>query len=198
MSTTLVYTENKSYGLANAEYRVVVDNVDCRRNIHISEIFNVFSYVFMCFHVFLRVRAVYCLQSTLLFQINFSGTKMKSNNTTATKIPRPVGSPPGPRPHTWRAGPDPVTRAQYRAWTQTRTQAEWRGEIWRIDWAQWQAIWQGKWAQRGRTSDSLCITRRDMSLPWSESNVILITRRQHGQRRQDTSRAAGYSRSRVL
>ena len=118
--------------------------------------------------------------------------------TATTKIRRPVGSPPGPRPHTWRAGPDPVLRKQYRAWVQTRTQAEWRGEIWRIDWAEWQHIWAGQWHLRGRTAQSLCITRRDMSLPWTLQNAILITRRQHGQRKQDTCRATGYSRGTIL
>lgn len=123
---------------------------------------------------------------------------MKSNNTTAAKIRRPVGSPPGPRPHTWRAGPDPVLRKQYRAWVQTRTQAEWRGEIWKISWEDWQAIWAGQWHLRGRTAQSLCITRRDMSLPWTLQNAVLITRRQHGQRKQDTCRATGYSRGTIL
>jgi hypothetical protein len=66
ISTTLFYTENKSYGLANAECRVNADSVERRCAIHKSEILNVFSYVFMCFHVFLRVRAVYVLRSTLI------------------------------------------------------------------------------------------------------------------------------------
>lgn len=109
-----------------------------------------------------------------------------------------LGIATGPRPHTWRAGPDPVARLQYRAWVQTRTQAEWRGEIWQITWPEWQEIWQGSWHERGRTSESLCITRRDMSLPWSPANSVLITRRQHGQRRAGTRARLGEGARNVI
>ncbi len=115
-----------------------------------------------------------------------------------TQIKRQPGSLPGPRPHTWVTGPDPVTHEQYRAWVQTRNQAQYRGEIWRITFEQWQALWSGKWERRGRKSHNLCITRRDMSLPWSVPNVLLLTRAQHGARRAGTTRDLGYSRSRIL
>ena len=111
---------------------------------------------------------------------------------------RPVGSPPGARPHTWHAGPDPLTREQWRAWGQTRNQAQWRGETWCLTWPEWQAIWQGSWHLRGRGADSLCVTRRDFDLPWQADNCVLLTRRQHGQRRTGTLKRDGYSRSRSL
>ena len=116
--------------------------------------------------------------------------------TQTTK--RTVGSPPGPRPHLWTTGPDPQTHQQYRAWVQTRNQAQYRGEIWKITFEQWQTLWHGRWHLRGRKADALCITRRDMSLPWSVKNAIIITRHEHGARRAGTVRELGYARSRIL
>lgn len=117
---------------------------------------------------------------------------------TTTKPKRPVGSPPGPRPHTWRAGPDPVVHEQYRAWGQTRNQAQWRGEVWQLSFDQWQAIWADSWHLRGRAAHNLCVTRRDFDQPWTAANCVLLTRREHGQRRTGTFKRDGYSRSRTL
>jgi len=115
---------------------------------------------------------------------------------TTTK--RPVGSPTGPRPHTWQIGSDPETHAQWRVWGQTRNQAQWRGETWQLSFDEWQALWQGSWHLRGRASHNLCVTRRDFDQPWRADNVVLLTRREHGQRRVGTLKKNGYSRSRRL
>ena len=117
---------------------------------------------------------------------------------TKTQSKRPVGSPPGERPHTWTTGPDPLTREQWRAWGQTRNQATWRGEPWTLSFDEWQTLWAGSWHLRGRAAHNLCVTRRDFELPWQADNCVLLTRRQHGQRRTGTLKRDGYSRSRSL
>jgi hypothetical protein len=63
---------------------------------------------------------------------------------------------------------------------------------------QWQQLWAGSWHLRGRSAHNLCVTRRDFDLPWSLDNCVLLTRRQHGQRRTGTLKRDGYSRSRSL
>jgi hypothetical protein len=104
----------------------------------------------------------------------------------------------GPRPHTWVTGTDPKTHAQYRAFVQCRNQAQWRGEIWQITFEQYQLLWQHKWVNRGRSSDQYCITRADMSLPWNMSNALVITRRQHGQRKLGTRALLGETAASVI
>lgn len=91
------------------------------------------------------------------------------------------GSRPGPRPHLWRSGPDPEQHRRYLIWLQQRNQAQWRGEIWHLSFEEWLKAWGDRFDQRGRSSTSLCLTRRDATLPWSAGNVHVITRRQHGQ-----------------
>jgi len=102
-----------------------------------------------------------------------------------------LGKGTGPRPHVWKSGPDATDHASYRAWLQCRNQAQFRSEPWTLTFEQWLDQWQGLWHRRGRTGDSLCITRLDCAQPWSHNNVIIITRRQHGQRKTGTRATLG-------
>lgn len=102
------------------------------------------------------------------------------------------------RPHQWRSGPDPALRPVFRAFVQCRNQAQWRGEDWELSWEQWRDIWHGWWHLRGRGSDSVCITRKNCDLPWQASNVILITRHQHGTRKRGISTALNQTANDVL
>jgi len=92
-----------------------------------------------------------------------------------------IGSPPGPRPHAWRSGPDPVAHAQYRAYIQQRNQAQFRGEIWNLTLAEWRELWADLWPLRGRGREDYCMTRRDWTGDWTVDNTHVITRRQHAQ-----------------
>lgn len=96
-----------------------------------------------------------------------------------------------PRPHQWLSGPDPAMRPVFRAFTQCRNQAQWRGEDWQLSWQQWLGAWHGLWHRRGRSADALCITRKDCGQAWSEHNVIIITRRQNGERKRGTHVSLG-------
>lgn len=88
----------------------------------------------------------------------------------------------GPRPLTWITGPDPVRHQRYVAFQRARCQAVWRQEGWELTFDQYEAIWGDQWHRRGRTVDTLCLSRRDYDLPWSPDNVEVITRREHNQR----------------
>lgn len=120
-------------------------------------------------------------------------------NTTETKpTSNRAGKGTGPRPHVWKSGPDETDHASYRAWLQCRNQARFRSEPWTLSFEEWQAHWAGLWHRRGRTSQDLCITRRDSHGAWSNANVIIVTRSQHGQRKRGTRASLGQGPSDVI
>ena len=93
---------------------------------------------------------------------------------TITILPRR-----GRQPRTWCTGPDPMLHEQYRAWSQTRAQANYRGEAWDITFDQWVEIWAGNWHRRGRAARDLCLCRTDPTVGWHPDTVHLVTRREH-------------------
>jgi len=109
-----------------------------------------------------------------------------------------LGKGTGPRPHVWKSGPDATAHESYRAWLQCRNQANYREEGWDLTFEQWLEHWAGLWHRRGRTSQELCITRLDCSRPWSDTNVIIITRRQHAQRKSGVRVSLGQGPSDVI
>jgi len=78
--------------------------------------------------------------------------------------------------------------AMHTAWSAAGAQARHRKELWSLTLDQWRAVWADHWQERGRDSDSLCMTRCDVNLPWTIDNVCLITRQQLGQRRTGSGR----------
>ena len=73
--------------------------------------------------------------------------------------------------------------AMHTAWSAAGAQARHRKELWSLTLDQWRAVWADHWHERGRDSDSLCMTRCDVNQPWTIDNVCLITRQQLGQRK---------------
>lgn len=97
---------------------------------------------------------------------------------------RTYKTPPGRRPgtllpHKWASGPDPELHRRYKIWAQQKNQAQWRGESWDLAFEDWVEIWGDDFDRKGRGLGSLCMTRRDLELPWTRDNVIIITREQH-------------------
>lgn len=84
----------------------------------------------------------------------------------------------GPYPHVWLSGPDPILHDQYIAWHRQRAQAHFRGEPFELTYEDFKLLWQECWHQRGRTTDSLIMTRRDHKLPWSLQNAHIVSRRE--------------------
>jgi hypothetical protein len=96
----------------------------------------------------------------------------------------------GPRPHTWKSGPDPELHNKFRVFGQCRNQAQFRGEDWQLTFEQFVQLWSNYWQQRGRTVNSLCMTRRDWTRPWTMSNTQIITRQAHAQAQADGRKRA--------
>ena len=87
----------------------------------------------------------------------------------------------------WQTTDDAVLNCQRRQFTQQRNQAQWRKEQWQLEWEEWLELWLPEWHRRGRTRDSVCMSRRDRTGPWHRDNVEIIPRsesirRQHQDR----------------
>jgi hypothetical protein len=83
---------------------------------------------------------------------------------------------PGPRPQTWRSGPDPVRHAQFQACSQARAQARFRGEAWELTPEEWCTAWGASWHLRGRHNHSWYLVRTNWHLPWRADNIGLVNR----------------------
>jgi hypothetical protein len=85
------------------------------------------------------------------------------------------------RPHLWISGPDPLRHDQYYAWLKHKSQAAYRKEAHELTFEQWLAIWtvDDRWNQRGNYSNSIVLTRRDKTQPWSVSNCYVKNRQEH-------------------
>lgn len=84
----------------------------------------------------------------------------------------------GPRPDTWKSGPDPFTHEQYVAWLKHKSQAKFRGEPHQLTFDDWQWAWLHQWHKRGRNKTSLMLVRVDWHKPWQRDNVMLVTRKE--------------------
>ena len=75
-----------------------------------------------------------------------------------------------------RKNPFDVNRR--RAYARSRCQADFRGEAWDLTFSEWCEFWPTpeEFARRGRHSDSLCLTRRDWTLPWNRTNTVKLPR----------------------
>lgn len=82
----------------------------------------------------------------------------------------------------WISGPDPQHHKMYVAYGYHYQSARRRKEEWLLNWDQWRDIWLPHWDQRGRSADSLCLSRSDVVGAWHPDNVELITRREHGRK----------------
>lgn len=65
-----------------------------------------------------------------------------------------------------------------RAYSRAKCQADFRFEDWKLTYNDWCEFWPNKdiWNMRGRMGDSLCLTRRDITKPWSRTNCCLLPR----------------------
>lgn len=107
------------------------------------------------------------------------------------RAPRPQAC--GPRPHVWKSGPDPEEHKKYKIFIQQKNQAQWREEPWLITFEEWKQLWDesGQWDNRGRERSCFCMTRRDVTEPWTKNNATVISREEHS-RKQSLLQATGY------
>ena len=73
---------------------------------------------------------------------------------------------------------DKFDRARNMTWHRMRAQANYRGEPWELSFDDYREFWPTEelWAQRGRSTESLCMTRIDPEGPWSRSNAVVLPR----------------------
>lgn len=97
-------------------------------------------------------------------------------------VKKPGDGKRGPKinPNRWVSGPNPITRDKYYAWLKHRAQAKFRKEDYSLNWEDWDSLWSNDdFLMRGRSRESLCISRKDNTLPWALGNVEIIPRIQH-------------------
>ena len=99
----------------------------------------------------------------------------------------------GPRPHVWLCGPDEYKHQMYIPWMKSKAQANFRGEAWSLTFDDYFDLWNGRWHERGRDRESLCMTRYDWSQGWSRDNTVLIERHQHLRNQGLARRGATYA-----
>lgn len=88
---------------------------------------------------------------------------------------------------------DQFTWERRLAWVRSKSQAEFRGEIWNLSFAEFcHGFWntEERWQQRGRKTNDLVLTRYNHEAAWDKNNCCLITRVKHI--RAKNRRQAGY------
>lgn len=72
------------------------------------------------------------------------------------------------------------------AWMKHRSQAAYRGEDHSITLEEWRELWPNDiWFQRGKSIDSLCLSKLDIESGWSIDNVEISTRRKYLKRAKE-------------
>jgi hypothetical protein len=105
--------------------------------------------------------------------------------------PKNLAVGPGRRvdPSSWKYGSDDYVHESHYAYLKHRSQARFRGEDYQLTFEEWHSLWTPETlSQRGRSSESLVLTRINWDLEWSLTNVTLVNRKHHlklnGQRRK--------------
>lgn len=74
---------------------------------------------------------------------------------------------------------DDFSHARHYGFLKTRSSARSRGEDWQLTIEEYFALWEDEdvWNQRGKSTDSYVLTRRDRDRPWTLENSEVIRRR---------------------
>lgn len=115
-------------------------------------------------------------------------TRLKKDGTPAKKPGRkPDPNKPiklkrgrkGPRPHVWKCGADEYKHSMYEPWMKSKAQANFRKEEWNLTFEEYYTLWKDEWPNRGRSGDSMCMTRQDFDGPWDSKNAVIMSRKEH-------------------
>lgn len=83
-------------------------------------------------------------------------------------------------PDRWITGPDPLRREKYYAYLKHKAQCNFRGEDHELTFDDWEQLWSDEdFLKRGKSIDSLCLTRHHYDEPWSYANCQVVTKREH-------------------
>ena len=83
------------------------------------------------------------------------------------------------RPHCWITGLDPKKHDMYHPWQMSKAQANFRQEEWDLTFEEYYNLWEPHWENRGRRTQDMCMTRKDVEKAWTKKNVHVITRMEH-------------------
>lgn len=103
-------------------------------------------------------------------------------------IPKSKGSIRNRRvnPDIWITGPDLMRREKYYAFLKHRCQCRYRGEDYQLTFEDWENFWPDDvYLRRGRSIDSLLLTRYDISEGWSVENCLIQDRKTHLARKKE-------------
>jgi hypothetical protein len=90
----------------------------------------------------------------------------------------------GTRPHTWKVQGE-VPHQQNLAWLRAKAQARFRGEVWLLDFDDFQRLWAGVWEFRGRGREDYVMARGDHLGAWALGNVEVIRRYEYLKRQRE-------------
>jgi hypothetical protein len=84
-------------------------------------------------------------------------------------------------PEIWKSGPDEIDHRLYTDCQRARAQARYRGEEWLITEQEYIDLWRhdDRYLNKGRSTDSICMCRRDPELPWTPDNIDFLLRIDH-------------------
>ena len=91
----------------------------------------------------------------------------------------------GPRPHTWKYGPDPSRKRLHLAFMRGKAQANFRQEQWDFDFYDFEKRWGGRHHETGIGATDIVMVRIDPADSWNINNTKLMPRganqgRMHG------------------
>jgi hypothetical protein len=116
----------------------------------------------------------------------------KHINSIKGKQPGSSGGGKYTDPSKWITGPDIEVRKKYYAWLKHRSQAQYRHEEYGLTWEDWQTLWPEElWDKRGRTIESLCLTRLDYEGAWTMDNIAICSRQEHFRIKKEYNRRDG-------
>jgi hypothetical protein len=76
-------------------------------------------------------------------------------------------------PNKWLSGPDPDRHKWHRLFQQAKNQAQWRKEIWLLDFEEWLTIFGDDIYNRGHGKDQSYMSRIDLDKAWQLDNCIV-------------------------
>lgn len=79
------------------------------------------------------------------------------------------------RPKAWKVQGE-IPHKQYGTWLQMRAQANYRGEVFLLSFAEYQQVWLGMWDRRGRGKDDYCLAKIDPEGSWQLGNIEVLPR----------------------
>lgn len=73
----------------------------------------------------------------------------------------------------------PLESEQRLCYARHKAQAKHRGELYTLTFQDFVSVWGNQFHRRGKSVDSLCMSRRNQTEGWTPDNVVIVSRQQH-------------------